>query len=154
MFKNIFKNMRTKAAKQGDVNTKFVRIDRKFKIAEIEQFETDTLNNVLIKYNCTKTHKQIIKDTVTGVTLDIGIHGFEAVSKMGKPNVTMQGYENSPGAWVFEHTTGIILVIFSDGHRKNCYKGTSYELANIPDDFDDVLASTVYRDIKELITRL
>ncbi len=63
----------------------------------------------------------------------------------GKPNNTLRELENSPGVWVFDFENGITIIMFSDGFRKNRYKGTSYEVVvrdNLnKDDVADALES-------------
>lgn len=57
------------------------------------------------------------------------IHGEGSVANFGKPNVRMIGYESTPGVWLFDDTeSGIIWMIYSDCHKKNHFKGTSYEV--------------------------
>lgn len=57
----------------------------------------------------------------------------DAIKRLGPPNVTMRGYESSPGCWLFDHTSGITFLIFSDCHRKHPWRGTSYEV-DFPED--------------------
>ena len=131
----------------------FTQRTHKMKIAEVENLGTDTLMNIMYhRADGHKTAKKYNDDIVSSRCLIWGIHGREAVRNLRKPNVTMVGYESRPGAWVFDHNpTGIVLVIFSDGHRKNPHKGTSYELANLPDNFTDEMLYDVYQDIIDLI---
>lgn len=57
------------------------------------------------------------------------MHGFEIARLLGTPNCHMRGYESYPGAWVFYDTEyKIRWLVFSDGIRKNHFKGTSYEV--------------------------
>ena len=61
------------------------------------------------------------------------IHGSEIAMKFGTPNCHMKEYESYPGAWVFyDKEADIRWLVFSDGIRKNHFKGTSYEVT-IPD---------------------
>lgn len=74
------------------------------------------------------------------------IYGFDKVTNLGKPNVIMQKYESRPAVWVFEDTdTGLIWCIYSDGLRKNAYKGTRYEMTipNLREFNDKVLVKSV-----------
>lgn len=65
------------------------------------------------------------------------LHGFEIARLMGKPNCHMKGYESYPGAWVFYDTEfKVRWLVFSDGIRKNHFKGTSYEVT-IPENFSE-----------------
>jgi hypothetical protein len=47
---------------------------------------------------------------------------------LGKPLINMRGYESTPGVWILDCTTGIKWIIWSDGHHKNPWKGTTYEV--------------------------
>jgi hypothetical protein len=65
------------------------------------------------------------------------MHGREIAKLFGTPNCNMKGYESYPGAWVFYDTvSNVRWLVFSDGIRKNPFKGTSYEVT-IPDDFTE-----------------
>lgn len=65
------------------------------------------------------------------------MHGGEIALKFGKPNCNMRGYESYPGAWVFYDTeNNVRWLVFSDGIRKGCFKGTSYEVT-IPENFTE-----------------
>ncbi len=132
----------------------FVRRTSKMKIAEVEALGTNTLMNVLFHHGkYPNTIKQYRHDLESGDHLLWCINGAEAVRNYGKPNVTMMDYESRPGAWVFDHEpTGIVLVVFSDGHRKNSYKGTGYEIANIPDNISDSDMLVLYKDLITLAT--
>lgn len=131
----------------------FKQRTHKMKISDIENLETDTLLNIMYhRVNGDKTADRYQKDIVSANHLKWGLHGRKAVRHLSKPNVTMMGYENRPGAWVFDHEpTGIVLVMFSDGHRKDPYKGTSYELANLPGNFNDEMLYDVYQDIVKVV---
>ena len=62
----------------------------------------------------------------------------EIAKLFGKPNCHMRGYESCPGAWVFYDTeSNVRWLVFSDGIRKGCFKGTSYEVS-IPANFTEV----------------
>jgi hypothetical protein len=60
------------------------------------------------------------------------LEASELVSRLGEPvNKRMVGFESTPGVWVIDHDSGITILIWSDGHHKYPWKGTSYEL-NMP----------------------
>lgn len=132
----------------------FKQRQHKMKIAEVEALGSDTLMNVIFHHSrFPKTLKCYHEDMSSGDSLLWGVNGKEAVQHLGKPNVNMIGYESRPGAWVFDHEpTGIILVIFSDGHRKNPYKGTSYELANLPTGMSDEDLLGLYKELMQMVT--
>lgn len=77
---------------------------------------------------------------ILGKFVDIsnGLHGSEPGLVYGKPNNTLRECENSPGVWIFDFSNNVTILMFSDGFRKNHYKGTSYEvvLDNNPKDKD------------------
>lgn len=132
----------------------FTRRHGKMKVSEVENLELNTLMNIMYHGVEGNTAAQKYNDDITSCNhLKWGLHSSSAVKDLGSPNVTMMQYESRPGAWVFDHSTGIVLVIFSDGHRKNPSKGTSYEIANIPDDFSDEMLCQIYDDIVSLITK-
>ena len=56
------------------------------------------------------------------------LFGTEVVKNLGRPKVTMPQYESSPGLWQFDDSTGIKFLLWSDGHRKHSYKGSSFEV--------------------------
>lgn len=65
------------------------------------------------------------------------MHGGEIAKNFGTPNCNMKGYESYPGAWVFyDIEYDVDWLVFSDGIRKGCFKGTSYEV-KIPDDITE-----------------
>lgn len=75
----------------------------------------------------TRLYTNMYKNPTIG--LSSLIYGEGSVANFGKPNVRLIGYESTPGVWVFDDTeTGITWMIYSDCHKKNCYKGTSYEV--------------------------
>lgn len=45
-----------------------------------------------------------------------------------KPNVVMKDYEAMTGLWVFDDTSGITFLVYTDEHRKNPWKGATIEL--------------------------
>ena len=150
-FSNILSSVINAFKPEPTMKTEFKRVTRRVTRSEITNIGSHTLYGTLVIHRCRKALRKMNKDLLTGDHLWIGFNRGRAVVNLGKPNVTLPELESNPGVWVFEHTSGIILLIFSDGHRKNCYRGTSYELANVPDNFDDAMALSVYNDIKDLI---
>lgn len=56
------------------------------------------------------------------------IHSTMIAKVLGKPMLIMREYESSPGLWLLDDTdTGITFLVWSDGYKKNPWKGTSYE---------------------------
>lgn len=117
-----------------------IQHEGKLKIKDIENIssEGDVLNNFYYtpKYPTlnlwwAKEIKPLDPQGDLAGQLEINhrIHGFEIARLLGTPNCHMQGYESYPGAWVFYDTEyNIRWLVFSDGIRKNHFKGTSYEV--------------------------
>jgi hypothetical protein len=56
-------------------------------------------------------------------------HWPEVIRTLPKPNNSVPAFESSPHVWHFKDTeTDIEFLMFSDGRRKNHYKGTSVEV--------------------------
>lgn len=58
------------------------------------------------------------------------MHSYYPGVVYGKPNGILKGLENSPWFWFFEFSNNVQILMFSDGFRKNHFKGTSYEIVN------------------------
>ena len=53
----------------------------------------------------------------------------DTVARWGSPNINMMDFESAPGVWIFDDVeSDIIWYIWSDLHRKNAWKGTSFEV--------------------------
>jgi len=79
------------------------------------------------------------------------IYGAEPIKRLPRPNVTMKGYESSPGCWVFDDTESkITWIMFSDCYRKSHFKGTSYELILPEDIIDEQLKVAIQKFLKYL----
>jgi hypothetical protein len=53
----------------------------------------------------------------------------EMIKNLGAPLVRVREYESSPGLWVLDDTeSGITFLIWSDGYKKNPWKGTTVEV--------------------------
>jgi len=104
----------------------------KLKREDVRGFDTTTLMTAFYGYiRCNTSYKNQKK--IQNAYNDYLIRDLtEQASKrlirsLGKPAVTMD-LEASPGVWLLDHSTGIRLVVFSDCHRKNPWKGTSFEI--------------------------
>ncbi len=65
------------------------------------------------------------------------------IPHMGKPNVNIYDFESN-GVWLWEDTdNGNIVLMYSDSHQKNAYRGTSFEIVTNPLDDDDTTKETV-----------
>jgi hypothetical protein len=67
-------------------------------------------------------------------------------NKFGKPSNNFPDYESNPGVWLFKDAaTCVTIIVYSDSHRKNAFKGTSVELAGANNLYDDVLLDLMTR---------
>lgn len=88
--------------------------------------ETNTIPTLnLLYYNL---WKKIIKVLKKFSALENGMHGYQPGVIYGKPNSILKECENSPGLWIFDFSNEVSVFMFSDGFRKDNYKGTSYEI--------------------------
>lgn len=73
------------------------------------------------------------------------------IRALPKPNSSIPALENSPHIWHWRDTeTGIEFLMFSDGRRKNHYKGTSIEvLCN--NHIDDAKLADAYSRLLEFV---
>lgn len=77
-----------------------------------------------------------------------GFHGYIPGVVYGQPNNILKECENSPGVWIFDFSNNVTILMFSDGFRKNHYKGTSYELVldNHPKEKEVIDAFNIFID--------
>ncbi|NCQ51879.1 hypothetical protein GW796_08295 [archaeon] len=104
--------------------TTFTRRLGKFNFKKLTEVNTTSTINLLYYKGWGKI-SEILKEFSA---LENGMHGYHAGVVYGKPNSILKECENSPGVWVFDFSNGITLFMFSDGFRKDNYKGTSYEV--------------------------
>ena len=106
----------------------------KLKIKEIEEFSEQGT----VLFNFVYTYEKLSDLYHRLLQSQLRVHGEDIVKHLGNPNCNMRGYESYPGAWVFyDDEYDVRWIVFSDGIRKGCYKGTSYELTipeNMPED--------------------
>lgn len=103
----------------------------KLTIAMVEELTTETMLNYVFKSgNQDVINKYTQFTEMRGPEFNYwSPHSGEAVDTLPKQNIVMRGYESNPGCWYYtSDVTGIGILIFSDGKRKNCFKGTSYEI--------------------------
>jgi len=114
-----------------------VQHEGKLTVKQIEKIssEGDVLNNFYYseKYPTLRAWWAVQTptrdDLMQEFELNHRMHGGSIAKLFGKPNCNMRGYESYPGAWVFYDTeSGVRWLVFSDGIRKGCFKGTSYEV--------------------------
>lgn len=87
--------------------------------------KSDTLTNLS---SINKNLYEFFKEIYTSPELTKLISSSKAVKELGDPLVKMRGYESTPGLWMFDDIeTGTRFLIWSDGYKKNPWKGTSVE---------------------------
>jgi len=98
-----------------------------------------------------KNLSKLLSKTLGSLDLDsIFWSSSRVVQKLGKPNVIMPEFESSPGLWVLDdELTGIRWMIWSDGYKKNPWKGTKFEVI-VPKAKIDELAGAFHRLIDHL----
>lgn len=96
----------------------------KFNFKKLSEIDTTPVIN-LLHY---KGWQKIIAILEDFSALGNGMHGYQPGVVYGKPNSILKECENSPGVWVFDFSNEITILMFSDGFRKDHYKGTSYEV--------------------------
>jgi len=73
-----------------------------------------------------------------------------------KPLVHMD-YEANPGVWIFDDSSGITFIVYSDEHRKNPWRGTSVDVVRPPklviDPSDDLSGEFVSKVITSAVNR-
>lgn len=66
----------------------------------------------------------------------------------GKPLVHMREFESNPGVWMFTCNDGTLMLI-SDHHRKNVYRGTALEFcANDPNFNIELVFGRFFKSMK------
>lgn len=79
-------------------------------------------------------------------------HNPEVVRTLPKPNCSMPQLESSPHVWHFRDTdTGIEFLMFSDGRRKNHFKGTSVEVLLNGNEQDDKKLADAYTRLLDYV---
>jgi hypothetical protein len=74
------------------------------------------------------------------------------VTGLGEPNNANALGHRSMGVWIFEHSSGITFLVFSDGLRKHPERGTSYEVINPTGNWD--LAATLFKDLLLMMKKM
>lgn len=102
----------------------FIQSKEKFNFNKLSLLNTTPIINLYGNLNYPNIEPIIQKYS----SFDNLMHSYELGLIYGKPNSIIRECENSPGVWVFNFSNNITLLMFSDGFRKNNYKGTSFEL--------------------------
>ncbi len=104
--------------------TQFTQRTGKFNFQKLSNTDTTSIINLYYQNGWKDIQPTLTKFSA----LENNMHGAEPGVIYGKPNSILRECENSPGVWVFDFSNNITLFMFSDGFRKNHYKGTSYEV--------------------------
>lgn len=100
----------------------YIQREGKLNFEELSKLDTTRIDNL------TRNWKSISPIWSEFVDFKNGLTGFAPGVVFDKPNSVLRECEGSPGVWIFDFSNGVTLLMFSDGFRKNHYKGTSYEL--------------------------
>lgn len=105
----------------------------KFNFEKLSQEHTTSVVNLFLK--------NPIFQSLGDKLIDIrnGLNGWYPGVVYGKPNSELRTLESSPGVWVFDFSNGVTILMFSDGFRKNHFKGTSYEVVLNKSKDNDIL---------------
>lgn len=80
----------------------------------------------------------------------LDVFAAEAVAALGRPAAVVRDLEGSPGLWVLDHEpTGVVFLVWSDGHNKKPFRGTSYG-AIAPGELESRVPHA-YADLEQLI---
>ena len=123
-----------------DLSTGIVQVTKKLKLKEAEALgdKTEVVSN--LKSMKADWHQFLFDDKKYTLFND-------NIKKLGKPNCTMRGYDSVPGMWLFDDTlSGARFVLYSDCHRKNAFKGTSFEV--IATDANENISTAFSRFVK------
>lgn len=95
----------------------------KFNAAKLHEINSTPILNLYSKFS-----EDLVEVLRKFSAFENGMHGSEPGIVYGKYNSILKEFESSPGVWVFDFSNSVTLLMFSDGFRKNNYKGTSYEI--------------------------
>lgn len=119
-------------------------LQRKTKITRADALELAE-NSVRVDSFQNAAMRQVWKRYIDS---DLFLDNAKLIKKLGEPLVTMPDFESNPGLWMFSDIqSGITFMVWSDCHRKNAFKGTSFEVLKTSDD-------TVVADLAGAFTRL
>lgn len=85
---------------------------------------------------------------------NISYHYPKVIKTLPKPNCSVPVLESSPHLWHFKDSeTEVEFLMFSDGLRKNHFKGTSVEVLYKEDEYhkDDAKLSAAYNRLLEFV---
>lgn len=95
-----------------------------------------------------------LNERVETLGQNVSYHYPEVIKTLPKPNCSMPALESSPHIWHFKDTeTEIEFVLYSDGLRKNHYKGTSVEVLYNENEYhkDDIKLARAYRNLLKFV---
>ncbi len=104
------------------MNVTFSQRPGKLNFKSLSEIDTTSIINLYYKWEGMQEVLSKLSD------IQYGLNGFAPGIVYGKPNSILRECEGSPGVWVFDFTNDVTILMFSDGFRKNCFKGTSYEV--------------------------
>jgi len=73
---------------------------------------------------------------------------------LGRPQFVFRDMESEPGFWAFQdEETKVIMILWTDTHRKNAWKGSSIEFVRDENSLNDDNLSIAYQRFCELVTK-
>jgi len=127
----------------------FVQRPGKFNFKKLSDVKSSPIMNLMYQGDFSKATKMFQSMSLIDNIEDFkyNISGFLPGVVFGKPNSVLRECENSPGVWVFDFNNGVTIYMFSDGFRKNHYKGTSIEadLSGVP--LNDVVLTEALNEL-------
>lgn len=127
-----------------------------FKALNTDRFDTNTIINFAHdpKYpETTGVVEAEFQERVITRGQNVSYHYPEVVRTLPKPNCSMPQLEGSPHVWHFRETeTGVEFLMFSDGRRKNHFKGTSVEVILNESAKDDKKVADAYTRLLDYVT--
>jgi hypothetical protein len=115
-----------------------------------EEYDTDPLVNFAYRPQYVETTKVHDELQASHRAARKSYHHPKITRSLPKPNSSIPMFENSPHVWHFyEMQTGIEFLVYSDGRRKNHYKGTSIEVMLNGNEKDDSKLAHAYKELIE-----
>lgn len=123
----------------------------KYTIKQIEDLCEGIDGLCSVRFDSFVYNKPKFKELWEALILEAALYDKPSFEDIRPPNVTMKGYESNPGIWIFDDSiNNIKWLMFSDCHRKNRYRGTSYELICDPNISDEKLLTSATEFFKTI----
>lgn len=117
------------------------------KVANTLKLESDKHTQKQIEglsYQPNRIENLLYNRSICGVTFDVHMYIYDIINDhiksgaMGKPVVHMKEYESNPGVWILKDSENpdFMIIIYTDVHRKNAFKGTSIEVIGSSDEIE------------------